>query len=97
MRPDVLQTEFEKILRSSFYKTKRHSDNLEDMFLSFSEVEMLRLWDILGEELGIDLSLASSSHRRLLFESCYRGEGFNAKDFISLLWLVYFADVGYYN
>ena len=97
MRPEVLQNEFENILQSSFFSLKRQEDKIEDSFLSFSEVEMFRLWDILGEELGIDLSLASASHRRLLFDSFQNVKGVNIKDFGSLLWLVYFADAGYYH
>lgn len=93
MRPEILQDELLKILQCAFVeKTSRYKD---DVVLSLSEEQMFKLWNILGEELGIDLSLATEDQRRLLFDSCSNGKHLAAKDFGSLLWLVYYSDVGY--
>ena len=93
MRPEILQNELLKILDHTFAsKTPRQRD---DCVLSLNEDQMFKLWNILGEELGIDLSLATEAQRRLLFESCAHGKHIAAKDFSSLLWLVYYSDSGY--
>lgn len=90
MRPDILHGEFIKILESSFV-SREIADPGRDT-VSLSESEMFRLWNILGEELGIDLSLASEEQRRLLFDACENGKKLTPKDFGSLLWLVYYGD-----
>lgn len=94
MRPEILQNELLKILEGAFVgkSSKKYKD---DYVLSLSEEQMFKLWNILGEELGIDLSLASDDQRQLLFDSCSNGKHLAAKDFGSLLWLVYYSDVGY--
>ncbi|RDB35131.1 hypothetical protein [Spirobacillus cienkowskii] len=93
MRPEVLQNELLKILEGSF--TERSSHNKDDFVLSLNEDQMFKLWNILGEELGIDLSLATADQRKLLFESCENGKHIAARDFSSLLWLVYYSDAAY--
>ncbi len=93
MRPEILQDELLKILEGTFVeKTPKYKD---DYVLSLNEEQMFKLWNILGEELGIDLSLATEDQRKLLFESCSNGKHLAAKDFSSLLWLVYYSDIGY--
>lgn len=93
MRPEVLQEELLKILESSFVEKPR--PERDDHVLSLNEDQMFRLWNILGEELGIDLSLATDDQRKLLFDACHNGKQLKAKDFSSLLWLVYYSDLGY--
>ena len=93
MRPEILQDELLKILEGAFVgKTPKYKD---DYVLSLNEDQMFKLWNILGEELGIDLSLATEDQRQLLFNSCSNGKHLAAKDFSSLLWLVYYSDMGY--
>lgn len=93
MRPEILQDELLKILENAFVgKPTKYRD---DYVLSLSEEQMFKLWNILGEELGIDLSLATADQRKLLFDSCSNGKRLAAKDFSSLLWLVYYSDIGY--
>jgi len=89
MRPETLQEELTRILESSFPKC---SENPTEE-LCLSETEMFQLWNFLGEELGIDLSLASADQRRLLFDACENGKRLSPKDFGSLLWLVYYGDL----
>lgn len=89
MRPETLQEELTKILEASF---PRSSEN-ETEELCLSETEMFQLWNFLGEELGIDLSLATSDQRKLLFEACDNGKKLSPKAFGSLLWLVYYGDL----
>jgi hypothetical protein len=93
MQPQILQDELLKILEGAF--VGKASKKRDDYVLSLSEDQMFKLWNILGEELGIDLSLASESQRKMLFDSCSNGKRLAAKDFGSLLWLVYYSDVGY--
>ena len=93
MRPEILQDELLKILECAFVGKK--AKYRDDYVLSLSEEQMFKLWNILGEELGIDLSLATEDQRQLLFDSCSNGKRLAAKDFSSLLWLVYYSDVGY--
>lgn len=91
MRPEVLQNEFVKILESSAL-VPRGVDNVADSVLRLSDEQMFQLWNMLGEELGIDLSLASAEQRRMLFDSCDGGKRLAPRDFGSLLWLVYYGD-----
>lgn len=93
MRPEVLHSEFLEILGSSFVRAP--ADGFDSETLSLTETEMFRLWNVLGEELGIDLSLATSEQRAMLFEACDNGRKFSPKDFGSLLWLVYYGDTHY--
>lgn len=93
MRPEVLQDELLKILESSFAEKK--SSARDDYVLSLSENQMFKLWNILGEELGIDLALATADQRKLLFDACKNGKHLAPRDFGSLLWLVYYSDLGY--
>lgn len=93
MRPEILQDELLKILEGTFIgKTPKFKD---DYVLSLNEDQMFKLWNILGEELGIDLSLATEDQRKLLFDSCSNGKKLKARDFSSLLWLVYYSDISY--
>lgn len=94
MRPEILQYELYKILENSF-SAKSIILERDDYVLSLSDEQMFKLWNILGEELGIDLALATDDQRKLLFECCKNGRQWAAKDFSSLLWLVYYSDLGY--
>lgn len=89
MRPETLQEELSRILEASFSKTGA----TESEELCLSEDEMFELWNLLGEELGIDLSIATADQRQLLFESCDNGKKLTPKSFGSLLWLVYYGDL----
>lgn len=89
MRPETLQDELTKILESSF---PRSSENPTEE-LCLSEDEMFQLWNFLGEELGIDLSLATPDQRKLLFDACDNGRKLSPRAFGSLLWLVYYGDL----
>lgn len=91
MRPEVLQNEFVKILESSAF-VPRGVENVADSVLQLSDEQMFQLWNMLGEELGIDLSLASAEQRRMLFDACDGGKRLAPRDFGSLLWLVYYGD-----
>ncbi len=93
MRPEILQDELLKILEYSF--VDKEGSYRDDVVLSLTEEQMFKLWNILGEELGIDLSLATEDQRQLLFKSCLNGKHLAAKDFSSLLWLVYYSDISY--
>jgi hypothetical protein len=92
MRPEVLQNEIFKILETSFV-SEPHSELRSDIVLSLDEKQMFKLWNILGEELGIDLSLATQEERKVLFDSCQNSRRLKARDFGSLLWLVYYGDM----
>ena len=94
MKPCLLQSEFLRILESSFLASNAGSEGREEV-LCLSESEMFQLWNVLGEELGIDLSLASPEQRRLLFDACDNGKRLAPRDFGSLLWLVYYGDAPY--
>ena len=89
MRPETLQDELSRILEASFPKP---SENPTEE-LCLSETEMFQLWNFLGEELGIDLSLATHDQRKLLFDACEHGRKLSPKAFGSLLWLVYYGDL----
>lgn len=90
MRPETLHSEVQKILEASFLR--RASKDREEEDVSLSETEMFQLWNLLGEELGIDLSLLSPEQRNLLFEEVQNGKRISPKKFSSLLWLVYYAN-----
>ncbi|NBX17364.1 MAG: hypothetical protein EBR09_08360 [Proteobacteria bacterium] len=89
MRPETLQEELSKILDSSFFR----NGATESEELCLSEDEMFELWNLLGEELGIDLSIATADQRKLLFDACENGKKLSPKAFGSLLWLVYYGDL----
>jgi hypothetical protein len=88
MRPEVFQQEFNKILLSSFLGQKEEPPKE----LKLSDSEMFRLWNLLGEELGIDLSLVSEESRNRLFEECQNGKKLSPTSFSSLLWMEYYGD-----
>ncbi len=88
MRPETLQGEFVKLLEVAACRAAVK----EEQPVSLSDSEMFQLWNLLGEELGIDLSLASEDERHLLFEACQNGRHLEPKCFGSLLWLVYYGD-----
>lgn len=88
MRPETLQGEFVKLLELTTCKVPLEDEKP----VALSEAEMFQLWNLLGEELGIDLSLATEGERRLLFEACQNGRRLEPKLFGSLLWLVYYGD-----
>lgn len=89
MRPETLQDELTRILEASF--SVHGATESEELCLS--EDEMFELWNLLGEELGIDLSFATADQRKLLFDSCQNGKKLSPKAFGSLLWLVYYGDL----
>lgn len=91
MRPETLQGEFVKLLAHAGHAIVPD----EDREVSLTDAEMFELWNMLGEELGIDLSLATEKERKLLFEACQNGRKIRPKDFGSLLWLVYYGDERY--
>lgn len=93
MRPEMLQDELGKILESTCLA--RPMGSQDEGVLSLTEEQVFQLWNVLGEELGIDLALATDDQRRLLFDSCQHGKTFATKDFGSLLWLVYYSDDSY--
>ena len=90
MRPEILQSELVKILESSF--VPKGVNDVAGTVLKLSDAEMFQLWNMLGEELGIDLALATPEQRRMLLESCENGRRLLPTDFGSLLWLVYYGD-----
>jgi hypothetical protein len=90
MRPEILHNEFVKILETSFVRGGK--EDIADAVLQLTEEQMFQLWNLLGEELGIDLSLPSQEHRQLLMSACEGGKNLSPKDFGSLLWLVYYGD-----
>jgi hypothetical protein len=92
MRPEVLQNEFVKILESTFEPARPAGNEGQTPIFALSEDEMFQLWNMLGEELGIDLALASPEQRRMLFDACEGGKRIAPRDFSSLLWLVYYGD-----
>ncbi|MFZ9520217.1 MAG: hypothetical protein ACO3A4_07045 [Silvanigrellaceae bacterium] len=89
MRPETLQEELGRILEASFPR----NGGCDSDELCLSEDEMFELWNLLGEELGIDLSFATADQRQLLFQSCENGKKLSPKAFGSLLWLVYYGDL----
>jgi hypothetical protein len=94
MRPETLQQQLNEILSQSFHATC-HDYAQETEALALSDQEMFRLWNLLGEELGIDLSLVTTEQRQRLFEECSNGQKLSPKEFGSLLWLMYYSEVPY--
>ena len=93
MRPEVLQEELRKIFDSTILgKVTRKKIN-DDFVLTLTEEQMFKLWNVLGEELGIDLSLTTPMQRQMLFDACKNGKHVATKGFSSLLWLVYYSDL----
>ncbi|MBX9703194.1 MAG: hypothetical protein K2X39_03480 [Silvanigrellaceae bacterium] len=93
MRPDILQSEVLKILSATFFTKEREDEENQDQTFLLDDNQMFHLWNLLGEELGIDLSLATENQRKLLFESYCAGKKIVPKDLSSLLWLVYYSDL----
>ena len=94
MSPETLRDQFRQIILDEFIKNdsrKQVHNSVEEVTLSLSEEQMFRLWNMLGEELGIDLSLATPEQRSMLFEACKNGKHLNPKSFGALLWLVYYS------
>jgi hypothetical protein len=91
MRPETLNQQLKEILVHSFLSNRPNDDDGEA--LSLSETEMFRLWNLLGEELGIDLSLVSPEQRQILFDECKNGKRVLPKEFGSLLWLMYYSEI----
>jgi hypothetical protein len=88
MQPETLQGEFVKLLEMAVSRTSLE----EEKPVTLSDEQMFQLWNLLGEELGIDLALATEQERRLLFDACQNGKCLEPKHFGSLLWLVYYGD-----
>ena len=93
MRPEILQEELLKILSSTRLGKVVKKKVKDDFILSLTEDQMFQFWNLLGEELGIDLSLTSGSQRQMLFDACQNGKHVATKGFSSLLWLVYYSDL----
>ncbi len=91
MRPETLHQQLEEILAHSFLSAGMTAKDSEALVLS--ETEMFRLWNLLGEELGIDLALVSSEQRQILFDECKNGKWISPKEFGSLLWLMYYSEL----
>lgn len=89
MHPETLQGEFVKLLQLA---CRSRSEIKAESSVELSDEQMFELWNLLGEELGIDLALATPEERRLLFEACEHGRRIEPKHFGSLLWLVYYGD-----
>lgn len=90
MRSEQLQSHFLEILAGI---VSQHTLELVDETeISLSDKDMFKLWNLLGEELGIDLAIATQEQRQLLFEACEGGKKISPKHFSSLLWLVYYAE-----
>ncbi len=95
MKPEILQSELILILENSFAAKKNLTCVNNDYVLNLSEEDMFLLWNILGEELGIDLSLATETERKTLFHACTKNKDMTVQSLSSLLWLVYYSDIGY--
>jgi len=93
MRPEMLQEELHKILDSTIFGKVSKKKVKDDFILTLNEEQMFKLWNILGEELGIDLALATSTQRKMLLDACKNGKHVATKGFSSLLWLVYYSDL----
>lgn len=92
MRPEQMQSQFMEILEGLLAKSSLYQMAESEFELSLSEQQMFNLWNALGEELGIDLALATPEQRRILFEACQNGRRISPKEFGSLLWLMYYAE-----
>lgn len=90
MRPETLHQQLEEILAHSFVASMPAHESSEGLVLS--DEDMFKLWNLLGEELGIDLSLVSPEQREMLFNECQKGKGILPKEFGSLLWLMYYSE-----
>jgi hypothetical protein len=88
MQPETLQGEFVKLLEMATCQGPIEAEQA----VALSDEQMFQLWNLLGEELGIDLALATEQERSLLFEACQHGKRLEPKHFGSLLWLVYYGD-----
>ena len=95
MTPQILHEQLRTIIEADFAKgNTSHYDAAHferDEALSLSSEEMFRFWNVLGEELGIDLSLASGEQREMLLRACSGDSGLKPKSFGALLWLVYYS------
>ena len=91
MEPDVFQHEFLTIVEGSAWIKKLYRP--DDVLLRLSEEQFFNLWNVLGEELGIDLSLLTTAQRALLLNYCKKNSFFSAKEFTALLWLIYYSDL----
>lgn len=90
MRSEQLQSHFLEILAGIV--SQNRLELVDETEVSLSDEDMFKLWNQLGEELGIDLSIATSDQRKLLFDACDGGRRISPKHFGSLLWLVYYAE-----
>ena len=70
---------------------KRYKSN--DLLLNLSEKDAFNLWNVLGEEFGIDLSLVTHDQRKLLLKECQKNRFFSADQFISLVWLIFYSEI----
>lgn len=91
MSPEQLQSQFRDILVSSFSYRRTEQGDGDEVF-TLSDSDMFRLWNLLGEELGIDLSIASHDQRVTLLEACQNGRQLAPRTFGPLLWLMYYAE-----
>jgi hypothetical protein len=89
MRPEVLNSEIKEIL-SRIVKYKPADPNAG---ISLTEEQRFRLWNELGEELGIDLSLIPTPFRTHLLDIGSEGLTLQLSSFSGLLWLVFYYDL----
>ncbi len=93
MRPEALHEDLRIIFDSSILGKVIKKKINDDFVLTLTEEQMFKLWNVLGEGLGIDLSLTTSTQRQMLFDACKNGKHVATKGFSSLLWLVYYSDL----
>jgi len=94
MEPSAFQNECFTLIESSRWIQKLYKT--DDVILTFSEPQLFTFFNLLGEELGIDLSLLTAKQRALLLEHCQTDAPFSAKEFTALLWLIFYSDMTYH-
>jgi len=87
MFPDTLYRELEELLERYFLAYCEKNG-----VLILSEEETFHLWNLLGEELGIDLSLLTNLQRAQLLDKFKSGSPVYPKEMGSLLWLLFYSD-----
>ncbi len=93
MRPEILHEEIRKIVDSPLLGNVVKKKLNDDCVLSMNEEQMFKFWNLLGEELGIDLALTTPMQRQMLFDACKNGKHVATKGLSSLLWLIYYSDL----
>jgi hypothetical protein len=91
MEPEIFRNEFLNIIEGTSALKKLYRP--DDILVRMNEEQLFHLWNTLGEELGIDLSILSSSKRSMLLNYCQKNMFFSTKEFTALIWLVYYSDL----